>query len=89
MPRKRDGFVPLGDVAEAVELPDGRALTHRSAADRYCGVGAPSSAVWLNDQTYCSMPPPRAQTPDQRNKTVGFLPSGAIWGEDSVLQTPR
>ena len=21
MPRKRDGFVPLGDVAEAVELP--------------------------------------------------------------------
>ena len=27
MPRKRDGFVPLGDVAEAVELQDGRALT--------------------------------------------------------------
>ena len=28
MPRKRDGFVPLGDVAEAVSLPDDRALTH-------------------------------------------------------------
>ena len=32
MPRKRDGVVPLGDVAEAVELPAGRALTHRVAA---------------------------------------------------------
>ena len=32
MPRKRDGFVPLGDVAEAVELPGDRALTHRAAA---------------------------------------------------------
>ena len=28
MPRKRDGFVPLGDVAEAVEFPSDRALTH-------------------------------------------------------------
>ena len=27
MARKRDGFVPLGDVAGAVELPGGRALT--------------------------------------------------------------
>ena len=27
MPRKRDGFVPIGDIAGAVELPDGRALT--------------------------------------------------------------
>ena len=32
MPRKRDGFVPLGDVAEAVALPGDRALTHRTAA---------------------------------------------------------
>ena len=32
MPRKRDGVVPLGDVAGAVELPGGRALTHRAAA---------------------------------------------------------
>ena len=32
MPRKRDGFVPLGDVAGAVELPGGRILTHRAAA---------------------------------------------------------
>ena len=30
MPRKRDRFVPLGDVAEAVELPDGRAMTRRA-----------------------------------------------------------
>ena len=27
MPRKRDGFVPIGDVVTGVELPDGRALT--------------------------------------------------------------
>ena len=27
MPRKRDGFVPLGDVVAGVELPDGRTLT--------------------------------------------------------------
>ena len=27
MARKRDGFVPLGDVAGGVELPGGRALT--------------------------------------------------------------
>ena len=32
MPRKRDGFVPLGDVAEAVAFPGDRALTHRAAA---------------------------------------------------------
>ena len=32
MPRKRDGFVPLGDVAEAVELPGGHALTRRAVA---------------------------------------------------------
>ena len=31
MPRKRDGFIPLGDVAEAVALPGDRALTHRAA----------------------------------------------------------
>ena len=31
MPRKRDGFVPLGDVAESVALPGDRALTHRAA----------------------------------------------------------
>ena len=36
MPRKRDGFVPLGDVA-AVELSGDRALTHRAAAsDQHC-----------------------------------------------------
>ena len=32
MPRKREGFVPLSDVAEAVELSGDRALTHRAAA---------------------------------------------------------
>ena len=30
MPRKRDGFVPLGDVAEAVKLPGDRALARRA-----------------------------------------------------------
>ena len=30
MPRKRDEFVPLGDVAEAVELPCGHALARRA-----------------------------------------------------------
>ena len=32
MARKRDGFVLLGDVAGAVELPGRRGLTHRAAA---------------------------------------------------------
>ena len=32
MSRKRDGFVPLGDVAEAVKLPGDRALTNHAAA---------------------------------------------------------
>ena len=32
MPCKRDGFVPLGDVAEAVKLPGVRALTNHAAA---------------------------------------------------------
>ena len=32
MPRKRDGCVPLSDVAEAVYLPGGRAIAHRTAA---------------------------------------------------------
>ena len=32
MPRKRDGCVPLSDVAEAVDLPGGRAIAHRTAA---------------------------------------------------------
>ena len=32
MPRKRNGFVPLGDVAGAIELPGGRVLTRRAAA---------------------------------------------------------
>ena len=32
MPRKRDGFVSLGDVAGAVELPGDHVLTHRAAA---------------------------------------------------------
>ena len=27
MPRKRDGFISFGDVAETVELPSGHALT--------------------------------------------------------------
>ena len=30
MPRKRDGFVPLGDVIAGVELPDGRTMTPRA-----------------------------------------------------------
>ena len=29
MPRKRNGFIPLGDVAEAVELPGCHALEHQ------------------------------------------------------------
>ena len=32
MKRKPDGFVPLGDVARAVELPGGRVLTSRASA---------------------------------------------------------
>ena len=32
MPRERGGFVPLSDVAGAVELPGDRALTHRAAS---------------------------------------------------------
>ena len=32
MPRKRDGFVPLGDVAGAVELPGGHALARCAVA---------------------------------------------------------
>ena len=32
MPRKQDGFVPLGDVADAVELSGDRALTHSAAS---------------------------------------------------------
>ena len=35
MPRKRDGFVPLGDIAGAVELPDGRALTPAAPKARH------------------------------------------------------
>ena len=29
--RKHDGFVPIGDVADGLSLPGGRALTHRAA----------------------------------------------------------
>ena len=32
MPRKRDGFIPLGDVAEAVALPCDRSMTLRTSA---------------------------------------------------------
>ena len=35
MLRKRDGFVPLGDIAGAVELPDGRALTPAAPQARH------------------------------------------------------
>ena len=35
MPRKRDGFVPLGDMAGAVELPDGRVLTPAAPQARH------------------------------------------------------
>ena len=31
MPHKRDGFVPLGDIAGGVELPGDRALTPAAA----------------------------------------------------------
>ena len=31
MPRKRNGFVPLGDIAGGVELPGDRALTPAAA----------------------------------------------------------
>ena len=34
MPRKRNGFVPLGDIAGGVELPGDRALTLAAAVDR-------------------------------------------------------
>ena len=34
MERKRDGFVLLGVVAGAVELPGGRILTHAAAAPK-------------------------------------------------------
>ena len=35
MERKRDGFVPLGDVGAGVELPDGRALTPSAPQARH------------------------------------------------------
>ena len=35
MPRKRDGFVPLGDVVAGVELPDGRTLTPAAPGARH------------------------------------------------------
>ena len=35
MPRKRDGFVPIGDVAGAVELPGDRALTPAAPQTRH------------------------------------------------------
>ena len=35
MKRKRNGFVPLGNVAEAVKLPDDRALTRAAAPPRH------------------------------------------------------
>ena len=45
MPRKRDGFVPLGDVA-AVELSGDRALTHRAAApDQHCRTVLPITLI--------------------------------------------
>ena len=30
-PQKRGGFVPIGEVADGLSLPGGRALTHRAA----------------------------------------------------------
>ena len=33
--QKRDGFIPLGDVAGAVELPGGRALTPAAPQARH------------------------------------------------------
>ena len=39
MERKRDGFVPIGNVVAGVELPDGRTLTHAASAPRrFCSV---------------------------------------------------
>ena len=35
-PQKRGGFVPIGDVADGLSLPGGRALTHRAATPRRC-----------------------------------------------------
>ena len=35
MERKRDGFVPLGDVVAGVELPDGRPLTPAAPGPRH------------------------------------------------------
>ena len=35
MERKRDGFVPIGNVVAGVELPDGRTLTHAASALRH------------------------------------------------------
>ena len=35
MERKRDGFVPIGDVGAGVELPDGRALTPSAPQARH------------------------------------------------------
>ena len=35
MERKRDGFVPIGNVVAGVELPDGRTLTHAASAPRH------------------------------------------------------
>ena len=35
MPHKRDGFVPLGDIAGTVELPGDRALTPAAPEARH------------------------------------------------------
>ena len=35
MPHKRDGFVPLGDIAGTVELPGDRALTPAAPQARH------------------------------------------------------
>ena len=51
MKRKRNGFIPLGDVAETVELPGGRAMTHRAEARSR----SPTQFVAVAQPTYALM----------------------------------
>ena len=46
MSRKRDEFIPLSDVAEAVELSGDRALASRAVAPRGRGVTSLVSIRW-------------------------------------------
>ena len=77
MPRKRDGFVPLGDVAEAVELPGESPArpSHFTRLDQVTQlVGARDADSDVGFQArmmaLCSLP--------RTNPATGFSTSGAM-----------